>query len=256
LKKYKEEEHDVEEREKTLIILKVQVEEEKRVEEVLKYQLKEKDDICSTIESEIVYMRKELEISPTSISFEKRSTTLNGILNCQRLPLEKIGLGYNKRKEAANEEASTSSKQSSEERTKNYADTLRKSIKFENNKKEEQYVPHKAISPHKDERWETISSRHNHTIMYQNYFFGYFYSCNGFGHKAIDCRKNVRGSYMRKNNRDTHELSRRNYNSFPPLLNCNIICYNCNNLRHIAKFRISDFRKNQREEAPTVRIRS
>jgi hypothetical protein len=36
VQKYKEEEHDLEETEKTVIILKVQVEEAKRIEEVLK----------------------------------------------------------------------------------------------------------------------------------------------------------------------------------------------------------------------------
>jgi len=79
--------------------------------------------------------------------------------------------------------------------------------------------------------------------MYQNSFFGYFYSCNGFGHKEIDCRKHIWGGYMRKNNKYTHELSRKIYSSFSPFLNYNIICYNCNNYGHIAKFYKSDSRK-------------
>jgi endo-beta-N-acetylglucosaminidase D len=51
-----------------------------------------------------------LERSSTSINFEKSSIILNEILNHQRSQFEKTGLHYNKGKETANEEASTSSK--------------------------------------------------------------------------------------------------------------------------------------------------
>jgi hypothetical protein len=44
------------------------------------------------------------------MKFKKSSTTLNEILNRQRSPLDKTGLGCSEKKEAANEEASTSSK--------------------------------------------------------------------------------------------------------------------------------------------------
>jgi hypothetical protein len=99
---------------------------------------------------------------------------------------------------------------------------------------------------------KTLPSRWNHTIMHQNYFFGYCYSCNGFGHKEIDYRTNVRNSYLRNNNRDTHGFSRRNYNSFSPLLNYNIICYNYKNFGHMGKLCKSDFIKYQKEEASTI----
>jgi hypothetical protein len=58
------------------------------------------------------------------MKFKKIHTTLNEILNRQISPFDKTGLGYNEKKEAANEEASTSSKQSSEERTRSYADII------------------------------------------------------------------------------------------------------------------------------------
>jgi hypothetical protein len=44
------------------------------------------------------------------MKFEKISTTLNEILNFQRSPFDRTGLGYSEKKEVANEEASTSSK--------------------------------------------------------------------------------------------------------------------------------------------------
>jgi hypothetical protein len=203
LQKYKEEERDLEEAKKKIIILKVQVEEATKIEKVLKAQLKEKEDIYSSVESEIVYLRKELERSHTNIKFEKSSTNLHEMLNRHRSPIDRTGLGYSGKKDVANEEASTSSKQSSEERTKSYADIIKNSIKDEDNRKEDQYVPQKTNLPHKDRIKKTLPSRWNHTIRYQNYFFGYCYSCNGFGHKAIDCRTNVRDDYMRNNNKDT-----------------------------------------------------
>jgi hypothetical protein len=61
---------------KIIISLKTQVEEAKRIEEVLRAQLKEKEDVCNSLESEIVCLRKELERSNTNMKFEKSSTTL------------------------------------------------------------------------------------------------------------------------------------------------------------------------------------
>jgi hypothetical protein len=45
------------------------------------------------------------------MKFEKSFTTLNEILNCQRLTFEKTGLGYSEKKEDANEYTSKTSKQ-------------------------------------------------------------------------------------------------------------------------------------------------
>ena len=47
--------------EKTIVGLKIQVEEAKRIEEVLTSQLKEKEEICQERELEIVLLRQELE---------------------------------------------------------------------------------------------------------------------------------------------------------------------------------------------------
>jgi precorrin-3B methylase len=58
------------------------------------------------------------------------------------------------------------------------------------------------------------------------------------------------------NHIDDYGFSRRNYNSFLPLLNYNIICYNCNNYGHIAKLCRSVFRKYKEEETPIVMERN
>jgi hypothetical protein len=52
-----------------------QLSDTKKIEEVIKVQLKEKEDICNTLESEIVHMRKKLEKST------RRSIVLDEILN-------------------------------------------------------------------------------------------------------------------------------------------------------------------------------
>jgi hypothetical protein len=62
--------------------LKTQVEEAKRIEEVLISQPREKKYVYNNLEYEMVCIRKELERSNTNLEFEKISTTLNQILNC------------------------------------------------------------------------------------------------------------------------------------------------------------------------------
>jgi hypothetical protein len=78
--------------------LKIQLEEEKMIEEVVRIQLKEKEENCEKIESETVSLRKELEKTTIklnrSLKFEKSTETLYNIINCQRSPFIKTGLGY------------------------------------------------------------------------------------------------------------------------------------------------------------------
>jgi hypothetical protein len=71
---------------------------------------------------------------------------------------------------------------------------------------------------------------------YQNYFFGYCYYCNHFGHKAINCRAHARNNYVWNKDRSTYGFSNRNYNSFAPLFDYNVVCYKCNNYGHITHF--------------------
>jgi hypothetical protein len=73
-----------EETKKTIISLKIQLEEAKRTEEVVKSQLKEKEEICEKLEHEIVLLQKELEKSiphfNRSLKFEKSVEILNYII--------------------------------------------------------------------------------------------------------------------------------------------------------------------------------
>jgi hypothetical protein len=59
-------------------------------------QLNKKEEFCHEFEAEVVNPRKKVEKSNTQIKFLKNSMTLDEILDSQRSPNDKSGLGYNK----------------------------------------------------------------------------------------------------------------------------------------------------------------
>jgi hypothetical protein len=71
----------------------------------LRDQINEKDESCHKLEAEVVEIRKKVE---KSNKFLNNSQILNEILESQRSPNDKSGLGY--KGEATNVEASTSKK--------------------------------------------------------------------------------------------------------------------------------------------------
>jgi hypothetical protein len=58
LQKHEKKDHDLKEIEKIVSIMMTQLEEAKRIEEVVRIQLKEKKENCENIEAEIVSLRK------------------------------------------------------------------------------------------------------------------------------------------------------------------------------------------------------
>jgi len=95
-------EKKLEEAERTIISLKVKLEETKKVEEILIRKHKEKEDMCQEREAEIVVLRKRLnetaEQMRTNTKFEKSTMDLDNILNCQTSPHDKTELGYDDQK--------------------------------------------------------------------------------------------------------------------------------------------------------------
>jgi septal ring factor EnvC (AmiA/AmiB activator) len=89
----------------TIVHLKTQIEEFKRVEELLKNQINKKEESCDKLEAEIVDLRKKVE---KSNKFLNSSKILNEILESQRSPYDKSGLGY--KGEDTHVEASASKK--------------------------------------------------------------------------------------------------------------------------------------------------
>jgi septal ring factor EnvC (AmiA/AmiB activator) len=86
----------------TIIHLKTKIEEAKRVEELLKNQINENEESCDQLEAEVVHLRKIVE---KSNKFLNSSRILHEILESQRSPYDKSGLGY--KEEATHVETST-----------------------------------------------------------------------------------------------------------------------------------------------------
>jgi hypothetical protein len=82
--------------------------------------------------------------------------------------------------------------------------------------------------------------RRSSTPRYQTIFFGLCYTCNNFGHKAVNCRANNRNnnnfeSYTQRDySRRPSDTQRRSYNMFESL-STEVECYKCNNFGHMAK---------------------
>ena len=94
LLKYVREEQNSE----VLIQLKVELEEAKKVEDMLLKQIKGKIHEQEKLEEEVVCLRKKLENSQRKVSTNSSQMTssgkLNEILDAQRSPLIKTGIGY------------------------------------------------------------------------------------------------------------------------------------------------------------------
>jgi hypothetical protein len=105
--------------------LKVQIEEDKRIEEALKEQLEEKDRIIGNLEAEIVTLRKDIQKK----NMQNSSKVLDDIINSQKSHLDKFGLGYNQ-----TEKGSSSKTTEQETYPKIYAETIKGDRKMEDYK--------------------------------------------------------------------------------------------------------------------------
>jgi len=82
---------DTRELEQMITRLKVQIEEDKIIEETLKEQLEEKDNIIGNLEVEIVTLRKDIQKK----NMQNISKVLDDIINSKKSHLDKSGLAYN-----------------------------------------------------------------------------------------------------------------------------------------------------------------
>jgi cystathionine beta-lyase family protein involved in aluminum resistance len=71
--------------------LKVQIEEDKIIDEALKEKLEEKDRIIGNLEAKIVALRKDIQKK----NMQNSSKVLDDIISCKKSHLDKSGLGYN-----------------------------------------------------------------------------------------------------------------------------------------------------------------
>ena len=85
---------DTHELEQMITNLKVQIEEDKRIEEALKEQLEGRDNIIGNLEVEFFTLRKDIQ----KTNMQNNSKVLNDIINSKKTDHDKSGLGYNQTK--------------------------------------------------------------------------------------------------------------------------------------------------------------
>jgi hypothetical protein len=190
-------------------LLKVELEEAKKIKDILKRQLSEKKARCEALEKEVVKTRKEMEkfqaLYNQNLSSIKASEELTLILNQQRNPKLKVGLGY--------EEGASSGQPRNKEPIK-----FVKSSTNDNNKpaetKEDNQPPRRSKG--KGGRTESVEQGNN-TLpaqgniqygrnrfaqrrqpfsRYNEFFYGYCFYCSNFGHKAVNCSFRLRHEHL------------------------------------------------------------
>jgi hypothetical protein len=173
-------------------LLKVELEEAKKIEDILKRQLSEKKVRCEVLEEEVVKTRKEMEkfkgLYHQNLPSIKASEELTSILNQQRNSKLKAGLGYG--------EGSSSDHPSNTESIKfvkssNIGNSDSTETKKENQppRKNERISSRPEFIDQKD-YWRDRSrplQRRQMFSRYKDFFYGYCFLCSNFGHKAITC---------------------------------------------------------------------
>jgi hypothetical protein len=107
---------DTQELEQMITNLKVQIEEDKIIEEALKEQPEEKDRNIGNLEVEIFTLRKNIQKK----NMQNSSKVLDDIINSKKYHLDKFGLGYNQ-----TEKGSRSKTTEQETYPKCYAETIK-----------------------------------------------------------------------------------------------------------------------------------
>jgi hypothetical protein len=231
---------DTRELEQMITKLKVEIEEDKIIEEALKEQLEEKDKIIGNLEAKIVTLRKDIQKK----NMQNSSKVLDDIISSQKSHIDKFGLGYNQTKKG-----SSSKTTEQETNPKIYVETIKGDRKIY----KEDYrdtPPPRRFSFQNQQQTNRLEEeegfirappfRISSTPRYQTIFFGLCYACNNFGHKFVNCRANNRNNNkfeshtQRGYSRRPSETQRRSYNRFESL-RTEVECYKCNNFGHVAK---------------------
>jgi hypothetical protein len=220
-------------------LLKVELEETKKIEDILKQQLSEKKARCKALEEEVVKTRKEMEkfkaLYLQNIPSIKALAELNEILSKQISPLLNTRLGY---------VSGSRSKQPKRKEPVNM-------IKFQVSRQSDHVstLPPKAnkdkMIPDKKQRYQKMEQRmpkKRPSFRYQNFFHGYCFYCSNFGHKIANCQIKFRDMQLRRSrnkqslkHRTKQPMSRQSCTNHFDLLNSELECYNCHNLVSFSK---------------------
>jgi hypothetical protein len=164
--------------------LKVQIEEDKRIEEALKEQLEGKDRIIGNLEVEIITLRKDIQKK----NIQNSSKVPDDIIDSKKYYLDKSGLGYNQ-----TEKGSSSKTTEQETNPKSYAETIIGDKKIYKEDYKDTPPPRRFRFQNQQQidmpQEEEIFIRappfiRSSTTRYQTIFSSVCYACNNFGHKA------------------------------------------------------------------------
>jgi hypothetical protein len=215
------------------ISLKTLLEEARIIAEVKKVQMIKKEEDCEKLEQEVVLLRKSLRNSQVPKDLTH--------LGCMGETSYKEDANTNKQVEERATQTVDEKWTRIPERRNDYKrdEYPRRLPTFRNQRSSNQYEGNYRRIYH-EPRW-TTSQRSPLTPRYQNFFLGHCYTCKNFGHKAMNCRINERNKYTRNMNGvnrrygNNRGFVNRNYHSFYPLMDKNIVCYKCNYLGHKAR---------------------
>jgi hypothetical protein len=242
-----------------LALLKVELEEARKIEDILKQQLSEKKARCEALEEEVVKTRKEMEkfkeLYLQNIPIIKASTELNDILRKQRSPLLKTCLGY---------VSGSSNKQSERKEPTNM-------VKFQVRRQSDHVStqPPKSnkdkMIPDKKQRYQKMDqqmSRRRPSFRYQNFFHGYCFYYSKFGHKIANCQIKFRDMQLRRSrnkqflqHRTKQPMSRKNCTNHFDLLNNELECYKCHNFDHkAADCRLRNYKPDLNSSTEDVKV--
>jgi hypothetical protein len=167
-------------------------------------QIKEKENIYEKLEVEIVSLRKDLEKSKTqmNIKFIRGYEILDNILSNQRSPYEKTGLGYKKSSNVVKGEPRIN--MSTTKNPTSYGNVLKGNNIYPNKSRSENKKQPKLNQSNHANKYETWKQQMPESYQTNrqrlipsskfliprnpNFFYGYFFSCDNFGHKAMNCR--------------------------------------------------------------------
>ncbi|XP_059068383.1 uncharacterized protein LOC131858915 [Cryptomeria japonica] len=203
--------------------LKTKIEEAKKIEDTLTEKLQVKEKECELLETRIVCLKKydkSIEALDNMLSKQRKSNILTG-LGCKKGHCSNSTV-IDKKKckdKISDVFVKVDDKRKDEERIQSVAKKDMTIDEKSENRETERFID--VIS--KKKRFKrTPPARQQAAFRFNHSFPSYCFSCNKFGHKATDCRLNIRTFISQK--------------PFAPLADFTTVCYKCNNLGHIEKF--------------------
>jgi len=233
--------------------LKRCIEEKNMIIDTLQFQIDEKEKHLEKLEGEIVGLRKEIEKTKAiNLKFVKGSETLDEIINVQRSPLNKTGLGYNgETSQASTSKCYLDAARRSEQRPNRSYQVIQGQATLRTNRsynqpqvKSSQYAPRMDVNRNNNRLDDRFDNR-------RSFFNGQCFSCHNFGHKAAQCvaYKTIMTREAQKQ-RSMTGTTKRNYNNFSVLEN-EVECSICNKFGHEDSECRSRFWKTTQKEQPS-----